>query len=46
MTVPFGALTDHFGLASADLILAPESSKIPVANTVTRAQNELGDHVA
>jgi hypothetical protein len=38
-------LTDHWGLASADLILAPESTKTPVANTVTRAQNELGDHV-
>lgn len=39
---PFGAQTDHFGLASTDLILK-SSSKEPVAKSRADAQDELGD---
>lgn len=39
----FGALTDHWGLASTDLILV-ESSSTPVGKTVERAEDECGDY--
>jgi len=39
----FGALTDHFGYASADLILV-ESSAVPVARSVERAEDDAGDY--
>jgi len=38
----FGALTDHFGLATAVLVLV-DSSLTPVAESVTRAENQDGD---
>ena len=41
----FGALTDHFSIATSDLVLV-DSSLAPVAKSVERAQNEEGDNVA
>ena len=40
----FGALTDHFSMATSDLVIV-DSSLTPVAKSVERAQNEDGDHV-
>jgi hypothetical protein len=39
----FGARTDHWGLATTNLILV-ESSSVPVARTVERAEDECGDY--
>jgi len=41
----FGALTDHFSVATADLVLV-DSSAIPVAQTRADAQDESGDIAA
>jgi len=39
----FGGLTDHFGLASTDLILI-DSSLVPVSKSVERVEDENGDY--
>jgi len=44
MANQFGALTDYWGLASADLVLVASSST-PVAKSVERAPDEDGDFV-
>jgi len=45
MASDFGALTDHFSIATADLILV-ESSKTPVAESRAEARDENGDIAA
>jgi len=45
MSNKFGALTDHFSLASDDLVLV-DSSEVPVAQDRTDAQDENGDITA
>jgi hypothetical protein len=40
----FGALTDHWGIATTDLVLVA-SDETPVAKSVERAQDEDGDNV-
>lgn len=44
MANQFGALTDHFGFATSDLVLV-ESSATPVARSVERATDANGDNV-
>ena len=45
MAGDFGALTDHFGIASTDLILV-DSSNVPRAESVAEALDENGDLAA
>jgi hypothetical protein len=45
MANQFGALTDHFNLATSDLVLV-DSSLTPVAKSIERATDEDGDNVA
>lgn len=42
----FGALTDHFGLVAGSNLVLVNSSKVPIANSITRAEDENGDLVA
>lgn len=45
MANKFGALTDHFGLVAGASLVLVDSSKVPIANSITRAEDENGDLV-